>query len=343
MTRSVCHVATPDDAGKRIDTVLAERGLYKSRSAAAKAIADHRVLVGGHPAAKKDIVDAGDPIVCELEDAGIATALRGEPIPLDVRFEDDDILVLSKQKGLICHPADDHREGTLVNALIHRYGAEGLCDVQGEADRLGIVHRLDGDTSGLMLAAKTDDAGRSLMEAIGLREVDRRYIALIHGVMQPDSGMIDAPIGRNPADRKTMAVSDASSARDAITTFRVLERFGESRSDNGYTLIECKLYTGRTHQIRVHMQYTRHPIVGDRTYAKHAPKDASSQLGLDRQFLHSYALGFIHPVSGQQMHFTDHLPDDLAGALDRIAERSLGRTELGEEVLPHLISSHLIR
>ncbi len=322
MARSVCNVATASDAGKRLDVFCFEAGAYGSRSAAAKACAEGRVLVGGRPASKKQLVNAGDAIVCELDDEGALAPLAGEPIELDVRYEDDDLAVISKQAGLICHPANEHRDGTLVNALIYRYGADGLCDVQGESDRLGIVHRLDADTSGLMLVARTDAAGQALMEAISLRQVDRRYITLVHGIIVPDTGLIDAPIMRNPADRTSMCVGDGPSSRDAITTFQVLERFEGNGMHDGYTLVECKLYTGRTHQIRVHMQYIKHPVVGDPLYRAHGPKDAKSQLGLSRQFLHSYQLGFDHPTTGERMEFADELPEDLACALETLSSQS---------------------
>lgn len=318
MGRSVCHVATTADEGKRLDVLCCETGAYASRSLAAKACAEGRVLVNGQAAAKKYPVKAGDAVVCELYDEAPSTPLEGEAIPLDVRYEDDDLAVISKQAGLICHPANEHRDGTLVNALIHRYGADGLCDVQGDSDRLGIVHRLDGDTSGLMLVARTDEAGLALMDAIGLRQVDRHYLALLHGVIAPETGLIDAPIMRNPGDRTTMAVGDGTSSRGAITTFKVLERFeGDGRND-GYTLVECKLYTGRTHQIRVHMQYIKHPVVGDPLYRAGGPKDVKAQLGLTRQFLHSYKLGFDHPTTGEHLEFEDSLPQDLAAALEQL-------------------------
>lgn len=328
MARSVLYSATDADVGKRIDVVISAAGLYKSRSAAQAAIQSGRVLVFGSPVSKKHTVCAGDMIVCELDEESAQIPISGEPIDIDVRYEDDDIIVLSKQAGLITHPNDDYRSGTLVNALIHRYGKEGLCNVQGADERLGIVHRLDADTSGIMLAAKTDDAGEYLMDEIRLRNVDRRYIALIHGIMNPDSGMIDAPIARNPNDRKSMAVIDNASARDAITTFKVLERFEAGPHDDGYTLIECKLYTGRTHQIRVHMQYIKHPIVGDPLYTAHGPKNQSAQLGLARQFLHSYRIAFKHP-NGETLSFVDSLPTDLLEALLKIKSRSLGKTDEG--------------
>lgn len=331
MTRSVCHVANAADAGKRLDAVLAEHALYASRSAAARAVEEGRVLVNGATVAKKHAVAAGEALVCELDEDPTEIPVDGQPIDLDIRFEDDDVIVLSKQVGLVCHPSADHYDGTLVNALIYHCGKEHLCNVQGEDDRLGIVHRLDRDTSGLMLAAKSDAAGYALMEDIRARAVDRRYIALVHGVMAHDTGMIDAPIARSANERTRMAVRDVPSAREAITTFRVLERFEHDRYDDGYTLIECKLFTGRTHQIRVHMQYTHHPIVGDPVYTAHAPRREEAQLGLARQFLHSFRIGFEHPITGERLDFADGLPRDLASVLEDLAPRSTGITEAGNE------------
>lgn len=332
MTRSICHVATSDDAGKRLDAMLADCGAYASRSAAARAVEQGRVLVNGDSVPKKYAVSAGQAIVYEPDEEPDDIPVDGEPIDLDIRYEDDDMIVLSKQVGLVCHPSVDHVSGTLVNALIWHCGKSNLCNVQGEDDRLGIVHRLDRDTSGLMLAAKTDEAGRALMDDIRARAIDRHYIALVHGIMAHDTGMIDAPIARSANERTRMAVRDVPSAREAITTFKVLERFDHDRHDDGYTLIECKLFTGRTHQIRVHMQYARHPIVGDPVYTANSPRDAEAQLGLKRQFLHSYRIGFEHPLTGEQLEFADNLPSDLAEVLDRLKPRSRGLTQAGEEV-----------
>ena len=333
MARSLCHIVAADDAGTRLDALCATRGLYASRSAAARAIEEGRVFVNGETVSKKQAVAAGDTVVYEVDDEPESVLVYGEPIDLDIRYEDEDMLVLSKQVGLVCHPSVDHAHGTLVNALIWHCGEENLCNVQGEqADRLGIVHRLDRDTSGLMLAAKTDEAGTRLMEDIQSRMIDRHYIALVHGIMAHDTGMIDAPIARSANERTRMAVRDVPSAREAITTFRVLERFEHGPRDDGYSLIECKLFTGRTHQIRVHMQYTKHPIVGDPVYNAHGPRDEKAQLGLDRQFLHSYSIGFEHPITGAPMAFADQLPRDLRAALDGLAPRSLGVTEAGREV-----------
>ncbi|MEG0503924.1 MAG: RluA family pseudouridine synthase, partial [Raoultibacter sp.] len=189
------------DAGMRLDVLAAERNLYASRSAAARAIDEGRVFVNGNVVAKKYVVASGDAIAYEVDEDVPQTHLVGQPIDLDIRFEDDELLVLSKQVGLVCHPSVDHFEGTLVNALIYHCGVDHLCNVQGEQDRLGIVHRLDRDTSGLMLAAKTDRAGQALMDDIRDRIVDRHYLTLVQGIIPHDTGMIDAPIARGDKDR----------------------------------------------------------------------------------------------------------------------------------------------
>lgn len=339
MGRSLCYNASSEDAGKRIDVVLAERGLYPSRSAAARALEDGIVFVNGVTVAKRYAVATGDTIVYEVDDTPENLPVVGQPIDLDIRYEDDDILVLSKQAGLVCHPSVDHADGTLVNALIYHCGAHNLCNVQGEDDRLGIVHRLDRDTTGLMVAAKSNVAGEVLMEDIRLRAVDRHYLTLVHGILAHDTGMIDAPIARSATDRKRMAVRDVPSAREAITTFRVLDRFEHGAHDDGYTLVDCKLFTGRTHQIRVHMQYTRHPVVGDPVYNSSAPHDPLAQCGLERQFLHSYRLSFAHPLTGEELEFVDALPEDLAAALEMLQPRSMGCTSAGEEIYALLKSA----
>ncbi len=325
--RSFCIKALDQDAGMRLDTFLAEKAAYPSRSAAAKAIEAGSVFVNAKQTNKRHTIEVDDVIVYERDDEENLCPLQGEPIELDIRYEDDDLIVLSKQPGLICHPVNEYREHTLVGALIYRYGAEGLCNVQGEFDRPGIVHRLDRDTSGLMLAAKTDEAGTALMEAISLREIDRRYLALVHGKVSSKTGLIDAPIERNPQNRTTMRVGSGPSAREAITTFKVVHYIPGTGTNDGYTLLECKLYTGRTHQIRTHMQYIKHPIVGDPVYNAHGPKDAQSQLCLTRQFLHSYRLGFDHPMTGEHMEFTDMLPADLNEAYLKIEPEGFRKVE----------------
>lgn len=335
MSRTFTFEADEYDDEQRIDTVLSFHDAYNSRSAAAKYCMQGLVRVNGETVTKKHLVHAGDIVEYEVEEE-IEYPVVGQDIPLDIRYEDDDIIVLSKQAGLICHPSVDHYDGTLVNALIFHCGHENLCNVQGEDDRLGIVHRLDMDTTGLMLAAKTNEAGLALMEGIQARAIDRRYLALVHGNIAPDTGLIDAPIARHAQDRLRMAIRDVPSAREALTTFTVLERFEAGVKDDGYTLIECKLYTGRTHQIRVHMEYARHPLVGDPLYTTHAPKAPQSNLGLTRQFLHSYSLGLDHPITGAHLEFCDQLPTDLQECLDALSDRSRGRTDAGREILERM-------
>lgn len=335
MVKSMSFRTDSRDAGCRIDAVLAARGAYESRSAAAKACERGMVLANGKQVAKKYAVRSGDFIYYEIEERA-PRVVCGQDIPLDIRYEDEHLLVLSKQAGLVCHPSVDHYDGTLVNALINHCGYDHLCNVQGDDDRLGIVHRLDMDTSGLMLAAKTDEAGRALMESIQARSVDRHYLALVHGRIAHDTGMIDAPIARHATERLRMAIRDVDSARDALTTFQVLERFEAEKNDDGYTLIDCKLFTGRTHQIRVHMEYAHHPLVGDPLYTVHAPRHRDASLGLERQFLHSFHLGFDHPVTGEHLVFEDRLPVDLQAVLDALLPRSAGRTDAGKRLFTQL-------
>lgn len=342
MTDVFEHAVSADEQGARLDAFVAGLGIDElaSRSAAVRLIESGRIVVNGQPTTKKRIVVAGDRVHIEIPPRSGAGA-SVEPdysIPLDIRYEDEHLIVLSKQPGLVCHPARGHYDDTLVNALVAHCGIGNLAQVQGE-DRPGIVHRLDRDTSGLMLAAKTDLAAARLQDGIRARNVDRRYLTLVHGNVAHDTGMIDAPIARHVTDRTRMAVSDAPSAKGAITTFEVLERFEPGRFDDGYALLECHLFTGRTHQIRVHMAYTHHPVVGDPLYGRAASAKARnrsaaerSEMGLERQFLHSWRLSFEHPITGEELSFTDMPPEDLAAILDELAPRSEGRTDYGNEL-----------
>jgi 23S rRNA pseudouridine1911/1915/1917 synthase len=320
------HVVTAEESGQRIDALLGTLEYLASRSAASRLIDDGHVLVDGQPVAKKHAVRAGERIEIEVPpyDRG---DLIAEDIPLDIRFEDAHMIVLSKPAGLVVHPAEGHWTGTLVHALLAH--SDALGSLQGD-ERPGIVHRLDKDTSGLMMVAKTDSAQVALQEAIKIRAIDRRYLTLVHGRIAPDTGLIDAPLGRDPRERMKMAVSDSPSAKQSVTTFRVLERFEAGPADEGQTLLECKLYTGRTHQIRVHMAYIAHPCVGDQIYGAGRLK---ADLGLERQFLHAYRLELTHPVTGEELRFLDPLPEDLATKLAGIESYSAGRTEAGDEVL----------
>ncbi|WP_418739582.1 RluA family pseudouridine synthase [Enorma sp.] len=322
------------DAGTRLDSFLGGQDPCPSRSACARLIEAGAVAVNGETnLSKKYCVAAGDRISVELPEEREPGAVIPQAIPLDIRFEDDYLIVLSKQRGLVCHPAHGHADGTLANALVYHCGLEHLGTLQGE-DRPGIVHRLDRDTTGLMLAAKDDATQRALQDLIRLRTLDRRYIALVHGYIAHDEGTIDTGIARSTRDRVKMAVSDDPFARQAITTFRVLERFDAERFDEGYTLVECHLYTGRTHQIRVHMRHINHPLVGDPLYGKGSER---ADLGLTRQFLHSWRVKFAHPVTGEEIECRDTLPWDLAAALEELEDRSLGRTEAGEDIVPQLM------
>lgn len=321
-----------DEAGERIDSLLGEMEFLPSRSAAARLISDGFVRVNGDVVNKRYIVHGGDRVVVEIPPADRGD-LKAEDIPLDIRYEDDDMIVLSKQAGLVVHPAHGNWSGTLVNALL--FHADQLGTMQGE-ERPGIVHRLDKDTTGLMMVAKNDHAQAALGEMIKIRSIDRRYLALVHGYIAPDSGLIDAPLARDPRDRLKMAVVDGPHSKQAVTTFRVLERYMAGTHDDGYTLVECKLYTGRTHQIRVHMASIDHAVVGDQLYGA---KRLKSDRQLTRQFLHSYRLELDHPMTDEHMLLFGPLPADLARVLREIEPDSMGRTEAGEEVMGELANA----
>jgi len=268
--------------------------------------------------AKNRIILEGDAVEYTVNPP-VDLLLKAEFISLDIRYEDEYLIVLSKKAGMVVHPAHGHDGGTLVNALLHYYDYENLAILQGD-DRPGIVHRLDKDTSGLMLAAKDQKAGLKLQDDIRSRNIDRRYLALVHGYIAPANGLIDAPIARSNSERMRMVIRDDLSARDAMTTFSVLERFEADAHDDGYSYLDCKLHTGRTHQIRVHMEYIGHPCVGDAVYGRYAP---ATQLGLARQFLHSWCLNFEHPITKEAMEFKDELPPDLACVLASLEGKRL--------------------
>ncbi|WP_373285833.1 RluA family pseudouridine synthase [Paenibacillus segetis] len=228
-----------------------------------------------------------------------------ENIPLDVYFEDKDVIVVNKKRGMVVHPAPGHSTGTLVNALMHH--CQDLSGINGEL-RPGIVHRIDKDTSGLIMAAKNDKAHASLAAQLKEHTATRKYFALVHGNLSHDQGTVDAPIGRDPHDRKMYTVIDRNS-KHAITHFQVMERFGD------YTLLELKLETGRTHQIRVHMKFIGHPLVGDPMYGR------SKGIKMDGQALHAAVLGFVHPSSEEYLEFTAPLPTDMEELLHALRNR----------------------
>lgn len=320
--------------GSRVDACLASFDAMPSRSACAKLVGEGRVSVNGVCVrSKSEPVYMGDMLQVSLPVADEPPAgegpLRPSPIELDVRFEDEYLLVLSKQAGLVCHPSPGHTDDTLANALVARCGYAHLGTLQGD-DRPGIVHRLDRDTSGLMVAAKDDVTQKALQDLIRMRTLDRRYITLVQGYVAPDTGLIDVGIARSTRDRLRMAATDAPGSREAITTFTTLERFEAGPKDEGYSLLECHLYTGRTHQIRVHMAHIHHPVVGDPVYGA---GDGRRNLGLDRQFLHSWHIEFDHPRTGETLCLADTLPCDLSRVLASLEDRSMGRTKAGERIV----------
>ena len=325
----------PEGDGERLDSFLASQDNMPSRSACAKLIESGAVTINStHADSKSEKVCLGDRIQAEVEEPEeVGGPLAPNPyIPLDIRFEDEYLIVLSKQAGLVCHPAPGHVDDTLANALVAHCGYGHLGMLQGE-ERPGIVHRLDRDTSGLMVAAKDDRTQKALQDLIRLRVLDRRYVVLVHGYVAPDDGTIVTGIARSTKDRLRMAVSDDPGAREAITTFKTLERFEAGRRDEGYSFLECHLYTGRTHQIRVHMRHIGHPVVGDPLYGKGS---LLQNKGLTRQFLHSWHIRFDHPCTGETIELADRLPDDLVNVLESLQGTSMGQTERGREVCPEL-------
>ncbi|MCL2057324.1 MAG: RluA family pseudouridine synthase [Oscillospiraceae bacterium] len=289
------------DSGARIDRFICGSLGDMTRSTVQRLCEEGYIRVNGMPAAKNYRVKQGDRVEVNLPPP---KAAKPEPqdIPLDIVYEDAHILVVNKARGMVVHPAAGNEDGTLVNALLYHCKG-GLSGIGGVA-RPGIVHRLDKDTSGLLVAAKTDRAHKILSERIKSREVSREYHGVVHGIVAQDTGTVDAPIGRHPADRKKMCVTDKNS-RDAVTHFTVLER------PDAFTHMRLKLETGRTHQIRVHMAYIGHPVAGDPVYGPKKP----ALLG--GQCLHARALGFEHPETGEYMEFTSILPDYFTAFLKK--------------------------
>ena len=285
---------TVEQGGERVDAALARLAPELSRSAAQKLIESGAVLRNGVPARKSEKLAAGDTLEFELPEVQEIT-LEAEDIPLDIVYEDADVIVVNKPKGLVVHPAAGHWSGTLVNALMY-HCRDSLSGIGGEL-RPGIVHRIDKDTSGLLIAAKNDFAHRALAAQLKDHTLARTYACIVCGNIREDSGTIDAPIGRDPADRKKMCVT-RKDGREAVTHWRVLERFP------GYTWLECKLETGRTHQIRVHLAWRSHPILGDTVYGHKKP-----ELGMDTQCLHARELTFVHPRTGERMTVSCELPE----------------------------------
>lgn len=301
----------PDLDGMRLDLAVAAQYPDISRSQAKKLIAAGKVLVGGVPEKAKRIVKEGERVRVEFsptEEGGPSA----EPIPLDVLFEDDQLIVVNKPPGMVVHPGAGNPSGTLVNALLHHCPElEGV----GALHRPGIVHRLDKETSGILVVAKNAAAHAALADQMERRTASRRYNALTLGTFEEDTGTVDAPIGRSSRDRKKMSVLGAG-PREAVTHFRVLERFFRVAMH-----LEIRLQTGRTHQIRVHLAHVSRPVLGDPTYghAKHLRRNLEAALGgplrPERQMLHACALSFDHPVTGQRLEFEADPPEDFQSVL----------------------------
>lgn len=296
-------IITAREGGERLDALLARSVTGLTRSAAQRLIESGSVTLDGVSLKKNYRVTEEDAFEVIIPEPGEAVP-EAEDIPLDVVFEDGDAIVVNKPRGMVVHPAPGHPGGTLVNALMHHCG-DSLSGIGGER-RPGIVHRIDKDTSGLLIAAKNDTAHLSLSAQLADRSLSRVYEAVAAGGFREDSGVIDRPIGRHPTDRKRMAVTERNS-RDAITRWEVIARY------NGYTHIRCRLETGRTHQIRVHMASIGHPLLGDMVYGRKKPEK-----GLSGQCLHAKELTFIQPRTGELVHLTTELPDYFAEVLRKL-------------------------
>ena len=295
----------PDEEGARIDSFISARLEGVTRSAAARLLAEGQVLLNGRTAAKSARVAAGDS-VSVTQSEPVETELAAQDIPLSIVYEDADVIVVDKPVGLVVHPAPGHADGTLVNALLHHCG-DSLSGVGGEK-RPGIVHRNDRDTSGLIIAAKNDAAHNHLAAQLADHTLARTYECIAVGNIRDDSGTINAPIGRHKTDRKRMAVTPEG--RAAVTHYEVIARYA------GFTHLRCRLETGRTHQIRVHLAHIGHPIWGDTVYG--AKKAVA---GLTGQCLHAVGLRFIHPRTGELVECSSPLPEEFVRALGRLREK----------------------
>lgn len=287
----------------RVDKYLAESCPDLTRSYIQKLIEENHITVNGQPCNKKTTVAQGDVVLLEIPTPKELDVTE-ENIPLNIVYEDDSLIVVNKPRGMVVHPANGNQEGTLVNALL--YHCKGRLSSINGVIRPGIVHRIDKDTSGILLVAKTDQAHLSLAEQIKEHSVKREYIALLDGVIKTDRGTVDKPIGRSEKDRKKMAIT-LHNSRNAVTHYEVLERYV------GHCLVKCRLETGRTHQIRVHMASLGHPVTGDTVYGMKKQK-----LFHYGQLLHAKTIGFLHPDSGEYMEFTSELPEEFQAVLSKL-------------------------
>ncbi len=303
MSRQISITVLQEQAGLRIDRLIADSLSDFTRSGIAKLIEGGNVSVNGKAVSKNYKCRAQDNITVNVPDA-VALEAQPENIPLDIVYEDNDLLVVNKPKGMVVHPAAGNYSSTLVNALLY-HCKDSLSGINGVI-RPGIVHRIDKDTSGLLIVAKNDAAHISLAQQIKEHSFHRAYRAVVYGNIKEDSGTVHQPIGRSPKDRKKMAVTDKNS-KDAVTHYQVLQRFGD------FTYIRCVLETGRTHQIRVHMAYIGHPLAGDAVYG---PKKVITNL--NGQCLHAGEIGFVHPKTNEYMEFNSPLPDYFTAFLKRL-------------------------
>ena len=290
-------IIVDDNEGLRIDSYLSEK-LELSRSKVQKLIKEDKVKVNEKLVSNSYVVKLDDEIIVD-DELDYTINVEAEDIPLDIIYEDDDLLIINKESGMVVHPAPGHYTGTLVNALLYRYK-----NLAGDKFRPGIVHRLDKDTSGLMIVAKTEEMLEKISLMISKKEVERKYLAIVDGLIKHDTGEIDAPIGRDRNNRQKMAVTDVN-AKEAITHFKVLERF------NNNTLIECILDTGRTHQIRVHLAYIGYPVNNDPLYGK----GKCTEFG---QMLHSYSIKFKHPRTGKEIKYEVEPPKEFLDKLESL-------------------------
>ncbi len=317
-------IVSPESAGQRLDAYLAAQCPDISRSAFQRFIEEGNVTVNGRTISRPSLKVVSDDVIEYTVPATKPTAISPEELPLEIVYEDDDMIVLNKPKGMVVHPAPGAPDGTLVNALLGH--CKGLSAVGG-VERPGIVHRLDKDTSGLMMVAKNDAAHHALQAQIQAHTAKRRYLALVWGNPRFADAEVDAPIGRHPVDRKKMAVIESPAihrSRVAKTDLHVMERFGP------ITLIEARLHTGRTHQVRVHAAYAGHPVVGDPTYSGDRRLQSGSKGfvqsvnhlidELHGQALHAYYLSFDHPRTGERMEFTAPMPAEMQALVDYLKE-----------------------
>lgn len=302
MTEFETLLVTEDMEGERLDSFISDSMEELSRSLVQGLIKEGKVWVDGQGAKSSYRVKTGDVVRVEIPQLQ-AVKIEAQDIALPIIYQDEDLVVVDKPKGMVVHPAHGNWDQTMVNALL--FHIKDLSGINGEL-RPGIVHRLDKDTSGVMVVAKNDFAHRSLADQIRVHSINREYIALVHGIIKENLGRIDAPIGRSKSDRKKMAVINGG--REAISDYEVLQRFPN------YTLVKVKLLTGRTHQIRVHFAYIKHAVVGDPLYSS-----ARKHFNLESQALHAQLLGFVHPRSGEYMEFTSPIPQYFQDILNQLS------------------------